>query len=592
MKNLKEFQIKKEKIINIYEKIKSSEYLSVTNEYKNEIENLSKNLQKEQFNISICGQIKVGKSTFLNDFLFENYVLPSDDIPETAKLTHISYDENNSYTAYFYSLNEWEAIKKLEIDSDKGEKINYFNKYIKEQLKIIELEYQSKGEFFYPKIILEQGSKSGNNFSDLKDYVSARGKYTPFVKYLELKHNSEKIKGITIVDTPGTNDPNPIRSKVTEEWIGKSDAVVFLMYSGKALTSQDTDFINNFLLPIPSEKILVGLSKIDVVDDYKRPKEYVEKSLKQMGLDGFSKSISSDNIYSISPMASLYPKIWRKYKNNQIVISNKDIEDIENYFCRRDESSKIQEIENKKGFIPEFESAIAEKLIKNKGEALLNSHTQKIIAFFEKEINNKNREIEKIKSNLNDIYLSDKELEDKISNAINIDKKLKETKREITKRNDEIIINMKNELDKALIEVSIEIEKKAIIIINNNSTHYLEKNLFWDIKNIIENILRNEFNMKLRNILEKAKDEFNNIQLDLKEKLVNFNIFSMTFINSLFISFNVSSLIDDIESNLQKYLGEQIIKSFLVSKWLFWTNEEKSKDNIISLIKSLENDMR
>lgn len=587
MKNLQDFQIKKENILKIYQKIRLSEYLTIDNELKNKIEELSTNLNEEKFSISVCGQIKVGKSTFLNDLLFEDYVLPSDDIPETAKLTHISYDENNSYTAYFYSLEEWEDLKKLEIVSNENEKINYFNKYIKESMKIIESEYKSRGEIFYPKTILAQISKSGSNFSELKDYISARGKYTPFVKYLEVKCNSEKIKGVTIVDTPGTNDPNPIRSKVTEDWIGKSDAVIFLMYAGKVLTSQDVDFINNFLLPIPSEKILIGVSKIDVVDDYKRPKEYVIKALKEMGLTSFEKNISGENIYSIAPMTSFYPKIWKKYKENKIILSDKDLEDIENYFDRRDNNDKIQEIENMKGFIPEFEQAISDKLMKNKGEALLDSHIQKICSFFEEEINKKNQDIERLKSNLADISMSDKELEEKKKNLLIAKSNLNQLISEVNNERERINNSIKDDLKKILSYATEKAKKEGDDIIDKYSINYLESNLIWDIKSILEGILRDESNIKIKESFEKTKESFFELQNHLKSQISNFNIFSTGFINSFFTSFKFSSLISNIESALKTNLSNEIIKKLKVSKFIFWVNEEETKNKLKGTISEI-----
>ena len=50
-------------------------------------------LEKDTLTIGVIGQMKCGKSTFLNAFIFENDVLPAATTPMTAALSVITYGE-------------------------------------------------------------------------------------------------------------------------------------------------------------------------------------------------------------------------------------------------------------------------------------------------------------------------------------------------------------------------------------------------------------------------------------------------------------------------------------------------------------------
>ena len=65
-----------------------------------------------RLSIGIMGQVKAGKSSFLNALLFEGCpVLPEAATPKTANLTRISYGDKPMLTVEYYSPQEWDSIK-------------------------------------------------------------------------------------------------------------------------------------------------------------------------------------------------------------------------------------------------------------------------------------------------------------------------------------------------------------------------------------------------------------------------------------------------------------------------------------------------
>lgn len=106
---------------------------------------------------------------------------------------------------------------------------------------------------------------SDNLEADLKEYVGAEGKYTPFVKYIELGMNEPMLKDLEIIDTPGLNDPIVSRSIVTKRFLKNCDAAFLMSFCGQFMSAQDVTFL---LKALPQEGIghvvLIG-SKFDSV---------------------------------------------------------------------------------------------------------------------------------------------------------------------------------------------------------------------------------------------------------------------------------------------------------------------------------------
>ena len=122
MKSMQELQQEKQHILSLYELIPSIPNLLPQGEItERSVEEKKESLKNERFYVSVCGQMKAGKSTLLNALLFEKSILPVDDTVMTAKITLIEYRETEGIFVSFYSSNEWEEYKK-NLDSDELQK--------------------------------------------------------------------------------------------------------------------------------------------------------------------------------------------------------------------------------------------------------------------------------------------------------------------------------------------------------------------------------------------------------------------------------------------------------------------------------------
>lgn len=259
--------------------------------------------------IGIVGGVKAGKSSFLNALLFRGRdILPKAATPMTAALTKISYSETPYAKIVFYEDKDWNAIlqnaatfderletaianekKRREENAKKdvwGRKIQNNLVAVQgdslDQYTIERLKKNIDEEFRACKELAEMADTRGvvvntllgsdqeiplsdNLEADLKEYVGADGKYTPFVKYIELGMNEPVLKDLEIIDTPGLNDPIVSRSIVTKRFLKNCDAAFLMSFCGQFMSAQDVTFL---LKALPQEGIghvvLIG-SKFDSV---------------------------------------------------------------------------------------------------------------------------------------------------------------------------------------------------------------------------------------------------------------------------------------------------------------------------------------
>lgn len=266
-------------------------------ENANSIVNTNRDLK-----IGIVGQVKAGKSSFLNALIFDGKdILPKAATPMTAALTKISYAKNSTAKVVFYSEKDWDVIEEnsraFDEEFKRGENFlkgrkkataergNLIGKsYELTESDIREIERKIAPQYRSCKELTEMAQKSPEIFSalgtereiplanlqsDLEQYVGAYGTYTPIVKWLEIAVNNDLLKGIEIIDTPGLGDPIMSRSEKTKEFLMACDLVFILSPTPQFMSNEDISLI---IETLPGESInhavLVG-SKFDsaVLDD-------------------------------------------------------------------------------------------------------------------------------------------------------------------------------------------------------------------------------------------------------------------------------------------------------------------------------------
>lgn len=222
---------------------------------KNELEELSSGINKEKITIGVVGQIKSGKSTFLNALIFGKEVLSTDVNPETATLTFIQYADETKAIVEFYDLNDLEEIRKFSKQSVNFPEVNAAK-------KLYQAYEENKDE--YDRLL---GGKKTISLQNLKDYTSKNGRYVHLTKSVTLNFNSEKLRDVNIVDTPGFNDPVISRELITQSFLADSDVVIILLSALRPLDKTDKELIFDKIKAAGTGKVVIIINKYDEILD-------------------------------------------------------------------------------------------------------------------------------------------------------------------------------------------------------------------------------------------------------------------------------------------------------------------------------------
>lgn len=231
-------------------------------------ENLNK-LETQRFCIGITGVLSAGKSTFLNALLGQE-VLGTSSVPETANLSILRHGDMPRAKVHFWSKEQWED---LESQGAYDENLRAFVKASKEHFK--------EGlHTFITSPNLMQDIK----LNELNTYTSANheSKLCNLVERVELFLPLEFLKnGVEIVDTPGLDDPITKREDITRAYIEHCDMLIHVMNASCAATQKDIDFILEALLEQNVSRLLVVLTRIDLLSDKELQDslEYTKSSL-------------------------------------------------------------------------------------------------------------------------------------------------------------------------------------------------------------------------------------------------------------------------------------------------------------------------
>lgn len=217
--------------------------------------------ENPKLSIGIIGQVKAGKSTFLNSLLFNGKnLLPTAATPKTANLTRIRYAEKPSFTAIFYSEDQWKSIV---------EKANSNQDHLMEVKAAKEMVESVKKSGANVEKLLAEHKKviHANNIDDLmkelNTYIGGDGRLTALVSETELAINIKELEGIEIVDTPGMNDPVVSRVLQTKKYIGNCDVVFFLSRASQFLDESDQNLLSEQLPDGGVKKLILEGSQFD-----------------------------------------------------------------------------------------------------------------------------------------------------------------------------------------------------------------------------------------------------------------------------------------------------------------------------------------
>lgn len=427
-------------------------------------------LNNDTLTIGVIGQMKCGKSTFLNAFVFEKDILPAATTPMTAALSVITYGEKEEIKAEFYSSEEWEELKMqaernledVKDDAFESSKIKAARELLDKSRKIENI-----------NVLL--GKTKTDSLNNLVEYVGADGQYVAITKSVTIHYPKEWLKGVEIVDTPGFNDPVVSREVRTQEFLKKADVVLLLLYAGRAFDATDRDIVFEKVRSVGVGKILIGVNKYDLCYEKGETEEEIVGNVSseiKKACNAYRDSSVSELLRNEKPILfSASMALMAKMPISQIR-SDEDYNFHWKRTCDIFEISTQREMLDK-SLIANLDAAVRSLIEKSKGEILFRKPVNMISQAGINRRDELNSTLTTKKELLKSLEMPDNELEDRISNLDKaqrrIEKKIDRALTDLSENYDEkvkeLIRSLENEMDSAKQEVDkiIDTEKKSQI---------------------------------------------------------------------------------------------------------------------------------
>ncbi len=237
--------------------------------------------------IAIIGQIKAGKSSFINALIRRPEFLPTHVNPWTTAVTNIHFGradapENVGARFKFFELDEWDQL------ANGGGRLRELTERLvpgfEPELLWQHLDAMRRRARHRLGDGLEGLLGKSHDFSTpsrelLEHYVSAGREsvsttsdaspeiYSDIVKQADLYFPDVEFGfPTTIIDTPGTNDPFIVRDEITRRALEGADLYVVVLTARDPLSQADLVLLR-ILRGLHKDKIAVFVNRIDELDD-------------------------------------------------------------------------------------------------------------------------------------------------------------------------------------------------------------------------------------------------------------------------------------------------------------------------------------
>lgn len=379
-------------------------------------------LENDVLTIGVIGQMKCGKSTFLNSFVFEDDILPAATTPMTAALSVITYGEKEKVVAEFYTKDEWEEQKlnaSRSLDDVTGNPLE--ESKIKAAKELVE-----KSKKLGSSLNSYLGTTQEDDFSNLIEYVGADGKYISITKSVTIFYPKEYLKGVEIVDTPGFNDPIVSREERTKAFLKKADVVLMMLYAGRPFDATDREILFQNVRQCGIGKVIIGINKYDIPyengETEQDIKEYVKKEILKA-----CKECENDSLAEILKQTEPVPLSAEMALLSHLPISKITSNDAYEHALKR--AYEIFEISSQKQLLEKsrqaYLTAAVKQLIETEKEQILFAKPLNAIMAAG---NNKKAEVEKClrewESMVDNLNKPDDELQEKQDGLVKAEKRL------------------------------------------------------------------------------------------------------------------------------------------------------------------------
>lgn len=521
-KFFEEFQEKKKKIIAVVQKGVEYEWLGAER-----AQEMIANIERDVLTLGVIGQMKCGKSTFLNAFVFEKDVLPAATTPMTAALSVITYGEKEKIEAEFYTKEEW-AEQLLQSKRDPKElKDNEL-----EQAKVqAAQELVQKSQRLGSELENYLGKTQQDSLENLIEYVGADGQYISITKAVKIYYPKDYLKGVEIVDTPGMNDPIVSREERTKEFLAKADVVLMMLYAGRPFDAKDRTILFEDVQKCGVGKVVIGINKYDIPygngETEEKIKKYVEDQIKEASKESgdeiLAELIKMQKPISLAAEMALLSEI----PLDQINATEKYLHAWERY-CRIFEIGSQKEF-REKSHIDELNKVVIDIVTNQKGEILLAKPKNALKAAASEKEMDFGRKIQQCETEIKVLETPPENLERMRKGVEKAKEKMEKKKNRLKGQFDEILEDFKStfgnrfrsELDMICTEMEVKANQKRCFNKTRINNIKMSKSKFDNTT--VPGLIENELIDLKRKTKKKLSSYFNEIESICTDHLEDFD---------------------------------------------------------------------
>ena len=494
-----------------------------------------KRAEEQKLTIGVIGQMKAGKSTFLNSFIFGDTVLPAATSPMTASLSYITYGAEKKLVAEFYTPDEWAELRSTaQLPLSEGDESTAQGAKIKAAKELV----SKSGKISQINSLL--GKTKEDSFSNLIDYVGADGKYIAITKAVTLYYPLEYLKGVEIVDTPGFNDPIVSREERTRQFLKQADVSLLLLYAGRAFDASDRDILFKDVRNCGIGKILIGVNKYDInVAQGETPAEITqntEQALRQAAYEIQDDSISAmlDETHPIpfsAEMALLSKLPMSRIQADEVLLHHYK------RCCETFEISSQSEL-YERSLVESLNESVRNVIERDKAEILLRKPVNMVQAAGNKLLSDVQTVLTLAESQVKVLEMPDHELEDR-------EEQLAKAERKVNRKIDSLHLS----LEEVIVEVTSRFRNKvedALDKVIDQSRQRAEKiGFFGGGRDAAASYIRDQFTQfETRALPRIQKEALNRVKTEGNRELQDFKI--------------------DVEEVLERYLPDDVDAKTLI----------------------------
>ena len=464
------------------------------------------NLHAQRFIVAVCGQMNSGKSTLLNALLFGDEVLPSASTTTTAKITLMEGSTDESVEATLYTREEFQQVL------DESKKDHQAAAELSKARDSARTAGIREARLFTEPGRVEQ--RAGLN--DLIQFAAVSekgGTYNVYVKSVRVRADRPWLHQVTVADTPGTNDPNPVRDRVTRDWVQRADAVMYVTFAGQAgMDSEDVKFIDEHLAHVSPAHRIVAVNKCDDEPDAEAIRRHIRKiqhsgDLRMKNLFG-----NDDQIVLTSGLGGLIAAM----QDAERALS-------EDMRWHADKMCATGYLDAERHGVDKLRGLIERRIIANRGEGVIRAHQSRIANLFERADTRLAQEEADLRYNLEAVATSAEErAEEKrrlSQDILAVGEHFKRTRNDVSNDVDRLHITLDENLEVVREKVMQSVEES----LQNAKVRGLAEQASWGIRDALYKE-RSTIAKQVRSIVEGVETKLNEAEGALSDEIMRSGI--------------------------------------------------------------------